>query len=339
MSVSSGNAPIDLRSDTVTRPSEGMRDAMMSAPVGDDVYGEDETVMALEEEVAKLLGKDTALFVPSGTMSNQIAIALHCAPGDTIFCGKDVHVARYESGAAAALSGVQFSMSGEYLLQASDLELMLFDDAFYRPRPRLLTLENTHNEAGGRVHPLASQQASAKLARARGLAVHLDGARLWNAATKTSESLVELVAHVDTVSVCFSKGLGAPIGSALVMPKEFREGALRFRRRFGGAMRQAGIIAAAALYALRHQRGDLAADHRRAALLSNRLRNAGFECVCETNIVRITTARAVSTVERLKNKVLLHALDPQTIRAVVHRDLGDAEVERAADMLLATMST
>ncbi|HJL27425.1 MAG TPA: threonine aldolase family protein, partial [Polyangiaceae bacterium LLY-WYZ-15_(1-7)] len=227
-------APIDLRSDTVTRPTPAMRRAMAEAEVGDDVYGEDPTVRALEERVAALLGKDAALFVPSGTQGNQIGLALHTRPGDEVLVTRGAHVALYESGAAPALSGLQLTPVGAGgPFDAEALRPELGRTAFYQARQSLLALENTHNHAGGLVFPQEELAACAALAREHALGVHLDGARLWNAAAASGRSLAELAAPADTISVCFSKGLGAPVGSALVLPAEWRDEAIRLRRRLG----------------------------------------------------------------------------------------------------------
>ncbi len=329
---------IDLRSDTVTQPTEAMRQAMASAPVGDDVYGEDPTIAALEEETADLLGMESALYVPSGTMANQIALLLHCRPGDAVFCGHGTHMARYESGAAGGIAGVQFFEAGEGIFTADALAEVVFPDAFYYPRSRLLAIENTHNHSGGRVFDAARRKPVIAQARALGLAVHLDGARLWNAAIALDESLPSLTDGADTVSVCYSKGLGAPMGSALGMPKALRKEALRYRRRLGGALRQAGIVAAGALHAIRHHRADLAEDHRRARALAEAVVAGGVRCdieTVETNMVRFEVSDAPALVAQLAGQVGLSAIGPQTIRAVTHRDLDDDAITRAAAAIVA----
>lgn len=333
----SADKPVDLRSDTLTQPSAAMREAMARAEVGDDVYGEDPTVRALEERVAELLGKETALFVPSGTQGNQIAIQLHTRPGDLVVVGKLAHVMRYEAGAAGAFGGVQFVETPSSIFDADELVAADLTNAFYRPRPRLVAMENTHNSAGGRVFPLVQMQAVAEVARAHGMGVHMDGARLWNASAATGTPERDYAEVVDTVSVCFSKGLGAPVGSALAMPAAMREEALRIRRRFGGAMRQAGIIAAGALHALEHHREELSADHVRTQRLATRLAEAGapidLERV-ETNIVIWEEADPAAYVASAREQgVYLNALDHARVRAVVHRDLDDAQIERAAEVL------
>ena len=215
---------IDLRSDTVTRPTPAMREAIARAEVGDDVFGEDPSVRALEEEVAKIVGKEAALFVTTGTMGNQLAIAVHTRPGEEVVVGEGAHVVHYESGAGPALSGVQFAIAGAGgLFDADAMEVRIQPKAYWAPRTSLVCVENTHNRAGGRVFPQADAVAIAARARTHGLGVHLDGARIWNAAAATGLAVAELAAPFDTVSVCFSKGLGAPVGSALCAPREWIE--------------------------------------------------------------------------------------------------------------------
>lgn len=329
---------VDLRSDTVTRPTPAMRQAMATAEVGDDVYGEDPTVAALEAKVAELLGKESALFVPSGTMANQIALMLHCRPGDAVFCGAGTHLGLYESGAAGALAGVQLYEAPTGVFDAEALRARLLPQVFYYARPRLLSMENTHNHSGGRVFPRAWAEENAALARDEGLRVHLDGARLWNASAASGEALPALAAVADTVSVCFSKGLGAPVGSALAMAASERERALHLRRRMGGALRQAGILAAAALHALAHHREDLPEDHRRARELAAGLVQAGYRCELEsveTNIVvfEVEEEAAVFMARAREQGVALGAIGPRTIRAVTHRDLTDDGLVRALEVL------
>ena len=336
------SAFVDLRSDTVTKPTDAMRKAMASAEVGDDVYGEDPTILALEARVAELLGKESALYVPSGTMANQIALMLHCKLGDAVFCGKGTHMALYESGASSAFAGVQFFEAKTGVFGPEDLAEVVLPDVFYYPRPRLLAVENTHNHSGGRVFPQETLAATVALAREHKLVVHLDGARLWNAATALDVSPAAIAAHADTVSVCFSKGLGAPMGSAVAMNADRREEALRYRRRMGGALRQAGIVAAGALHALDHHMGDLATDHKRARRFAELLRDGGASCgVVETNIVVFRVDPAVQSAaaftKKLAPMVGLGAISPTEVRAVTHRDLDDASIERAAKAILAAL--
>ncbi len=330
---------IDLRSDTVTRPTPGMREAMASAEVGDDVYGEDPTVARLEAQVAELLGKESALFVPSGTMANQIGLALHAHSGEEILAGAGAHLALYESGAAPGLWGIQLTpVPGDGRFDADALREMLRGDLFYYAKQRAVAFENTHNHSGGRVFPQEDLVDAAALARRRGLGVHLDGARLWNAAVATGLDEATLAAPADTVSVCLSKGLGAPVGSVIAFPEARRADALRLRRRLGGAMRQAGILAAAGLYALAHHRSDLCEDHRRARALAEGLAASGHRCRpqdVETNIVVFKVSMpAPEFLERAREAgVLLGAIGPQTIRAVTHRDLDDGAIEAAVGAL------
>ena len=249
---------------------------MASAAVGDDVYREDPTTKALEQQVASIVGKEAALFVPSGTMANQIAILCHTRPGDEIITGQASHCCFYESGAAAAWAGVQFEQVGSGgLFGADEVRDAIKPRAYYCPNTSLVLIENTHNRAGGRIFPQSDIEAIAHVAKENGLALHLDGARLWNAAVESDHSEAELCAPFDTVSVCFSKGLGAPIGSAICGDRATVERAVRFRKMLGGGMRQVGVLAAAALYALEHNRKRLADDHRAGRALAAASRSAG----------------------------------------------------------------
>jgi threonine aldolase len=334
---------IDLRSDTVTRPTRAMRQAMAEAEVGDDVYGEDPSVSLLDEEVAATLGKPAALFVTSGTMGNQLAIACQTRPGDEVIVGEGAHPVWYESGAGAALSGVQFAIAGRGgLYGLAEMLDAIKPRAYVYPRTSLVCIENTHNRAGGRVFPQADVLAVCEGARARGIATHLDGARIWNASVASGLTVREIAEPFDTVSVCFSKGLGAPVGSALVASRETIERARRFRKMWGGGMRQAGVLAAAARYALAHHRGRLVEDHANARTFAERVsvaaRASGARVAdVETNIVRIdlapdVDAEAVSLAAR-EAGLALNASDPRRLRAVTHLDVSTAEVERAAAIL------
>ena len=334
----------DLRSDTVTRPGRAMREAMASAAVGDDVYGEDPTVIELERRVAELLGKDSALFVPSGTMSNQIALLVHTRPGDEVVIGEGAHIAFYESGAGAALAGVQFAEAGAGgLFDAEELSAVVKPQADYHPRTSLVCLENTHNRAGGRIFPQATLESVVERARQHGLSAHLDGARLWHASIATGVSEAELARPFDTVSVCFSKGLGAPVGSALAGAQGALRAARRYRKMLGGGMRQAGILAAGALFALEHQRQRLSLDHDSARLLARTLQQLpGVRVVPpETNIVSIALdglgAERVLAEARARG-VLLNSTGPRSLRAVTHLDLSLADVEHAAQRLCDAIS-
>jgi len=337
---------VDLRSDTVTRPTPAMREAMAHADVGDDVYGEDPTVQRLEARVAELVGKDAAVFVPSGTMANQIALLLHTRRGDDVVIGEGTHVATFESGAAAAWSGVQFTVAGKGgLFDANDVKGALKPNHMVYPRSSLVVVENTHNRAGGRTFPEADVRAIAVVARGAGLALHLDGARLWNAAIARGRSEAELAAPFDTVSVCFSKGLGAPVGSALVVPSARVAEARRFRKMLGGGMRQAGVLAAAALYAVEHHRERLVEDHRAAkdiAEIVGGARGASVEASSvETNIVNVDLTappeRVVAEARRLG--VWVSAIAPHRIRIVTHLDVSREQARSAGERLARAIET
>jgi len=334
---------IDLRSDTVTRPTPGMRAAMSAAEVGDDVFGEDPTVNRLQERLAHLLGKDAALFVPSGTMSNQICVKIHTQPGDELLCEANCHIYNFEAGGPAVLSGVTCrTLEGDYgVLDVSQLDDKVRPVNDHLVRTRLVCLENTHNRGGGRVYPLEKLQAISGWAHGQGLAVHLDGARLWNAVVATGIPAAEWARHCDSVSVCFSKGLGAPVGSAVVGSAEMIETARRNRKLFGGGMRQAGIIAAGALHAVRHHIDRLADDHRNARELADGL--AGCSRLqldpeqVETNIVFAAVpegedARGLVG-EMADAGVLCADLSPRTIRFVTHLDAGEEAVSAAVERL------
>lgn len=333
---------IDLRSDTVTRPTPAMREAMARADVGDDVYGEDPTVNRLEERVAALLGKEAAVFVPTGTMGNQIALQVHTRRGDEVICGEDAHVVADESGAGAAWAGVQFRAAGRGgLFTPADLEAVLHEPDMHCPRQRLVAIENPHNRAGGRVFPQADAIAAAEIARARGLATHLDGARLWNTAAVTGIAPADLAAPFDTVNVCFSKGLGAPVGSALCGSRALVEEARHYRKMFGGGMRQAGVLAAAALYALDHHRARLAEDLAAARAFEAALREVAADARAlvigaETNQVNVDTPGipADRLVEAARRRgVLVGAMGTFRTRAVAHLDVAPADVPVAARAL------
>ncbi len=336
--------PIDLRSDTVTRPTAAMRRAMAEAGVGDDVYGEDPTVDALEARTADLMGKEAALFVPSGTMANQIAIGLHAGPGDELICDSTAHVYRWEGGAIARLWGVTtrtIGAAGVPFTTAAQIGEVQPDDPHY-VRTRLVCLENTHNRGGGRILPLANIAEIAAWARERNVAMHLDGARLMNAVVATGVAATEWARHFDTVSICFSKGLGAPVGSALAGTAEAIRAARRLRKMLGGGMRQAGLIAAGALYALEHHVDRLADDHDHARILARAVEETEGLALesgpVETNLVWITVAPALGTASevaaRLRERgVLASALGPHVLRACTHLDVTKTEVEHAASLI------
>ncbi|HET9960593.1 MAG TPA: low specificity L-threonine aldolase, partial [Polyangiaceae bacterium] len=313
------------------------------AEVGDDVYGEDPTTRRLEERVAQLLGKEAALFVPSGTMSNQIALQVHTRRGDEVVVAEAAHVVNDESGAGAAWSGVQFtSVGAEGAFTVQDLERAVRPISDFVPRTALVWIENTHNRSGGRVFPQTEILGLAVRARELGLALHLDGARLWNAAVASRTSEQELAAPFDTVSVCFSKGLGAPVGSALVGRKQEIDRARRFRKMLGGGMRQSGVLAAAALYAVEHHRERLALDHEAALRLAQVIGEAPGVTVKhpETNIVVAELAQPVAravVLECERAGLLLYALSPTTLRLVTHLDLGADDIQAAARVLLGVL--
>lgn len=342
------NDIVDLRSDTVTRPTAEMRAAMMAAEVGDDVYGEDPAVLELEAETARALGKDAAVFTPSGTMANQIAILLHTRPGDSVICEEGAHVHVFEAGGGAALAGVQFDLVplAERMSDAA-IEARFRAEELHAATTTLLCVENTHNRAAGRV--LAAREMARIAARGRALRLrtHCDGARLWNAAVATGESERELVAGYDTVAVCFSKGLGAPVGSAIAGPVEAMARARKLRKRLGGGMRQAGVLAAAALYGLR-SRARLADDHRRAATLARGLKELSSPGrVLDVQISDPPTNMLYWRLEGVDGDALARALARRGVRmlhvgsdwlrAVTHLEITDSGIERALEALRSTI--
>jgi threonine aldolase len=326
---------IDLRSDTVTRPTVAMRRAMAEAPVGDDVFGEDPMVNALEEYVAGLLGKEAAIYCPSGTMTNQIGLFVNTNRGEEVLLHEGAHVFVYEAGAPALLSSVQVrTLTGEGGVISSDaLRAAVRPENVHFPRSRLLCLENTHNTAGGKIYPLEDFAAIAGEARALGLKVHLDGARLFNAAVAAGVPAREWCAHADTVSVCSSKGLGAPVGSLLAGSEEDVHEARRVRKAFGGGMRQAGVIAAASLHAFKHHVERLAEDHERAKRLAAGLQSAGYDVEPpETNIVLVGVGDAEGFLAALAREgVLATPAKAGYVRLCTHLDVGDGEIEAAIE--------
>ncbi|OGP60433.1 MAG: threonine aldolase [Deltaproteobacteria bacterium RBG_13_61_14] len=330
---------IDLRSDTVTRPTPGMRRAMASAEVGDDVYGEDPTVNALEARAAERMGKEAAVFMPSGTMANQVAIRAHTRHGDSVIIGENAHAWLYESGAPAALSGVLTIVAGRGgTFTAEDALASAKGGNVHLAPTSLIMMENTHNSGGGIVFPQKDLDAIGALAKAWGFKTHLDGARIFNAAVKTGLSPQTIARPADSVSFCLSKGLGAPVGSVLCGSKEFIARARRFRKMFGGGMRQAGILAAAGLYALDHHVERLAEDHRNARRLAEGL--AGLEGIAvdlakvETNMTFLEVTRpgldAFTYAGRLKQLgVLINPLGKSRLRAVTHLDVSRDDIETA----------
>ena len=327
--------PIDLRSDTITQPTPAMREAMARAEVGDDVFGDDPTVTRLEARTAEILGKEAAVFTPSGTMANQLALRAHTEPGDEILVDGNAHIYYYETGAPAALAGVMCRcLPGvRGLFTVADVEAALRPaDQHFAPT-KLVCLENTHNRGGGSVWPMERIREIADVSRARGLRLHLDGARLWNAAVATGIPERDYAAHFDSVSVCFSKGLGAPIGSALCGTREFIQRARRFRKMYGGGMRQAGILAAGALHALEHHRPRLAEDHANALALAeglSRLRGLELDPACvQTNIVLLRVQKpSAATLARALDEAGLRvlAVGPDTLRAVTNLMVSSGEI-------------
>ncbi len=334
---------IDLRSDTVTRPTAGMRAAMQMAEVGDDVFGDDPTVNRLQERVAELLGKEAALFVPSGTMSNQICVNVHTRPGDELLCEAACHIYNHEAGGPAVLSGVTCRVlkSDHGILDVRQLEGKIRPDDEHYVRTRLICLENTHNRGGGRVYPIDKIEAIAKWARQHDLRMHLDGARLWNAMVATGIPAAAWARHFDSVSVCFSKGLGAPVGSALAGSCDFVAEARRVRKRFGGGMRQAGVLAAAVLYALDHHIERLADDHRHAQLIAQAVADTpGLRLqppIVDTNLVWFEVDPELGTAHDiaawLRERGILVFASGQNARACTHLDVSGKDAERAADAI------
>ncbi len=332
--------PVDLRSDTVTRPTGAMRAVMATAEVGDDVYGEDPNVRTLEERVADLLGTEAALFVPSGTMANQIALRAHTKPGDEILISRDAHCWRHESGALAAIAGVQTQMLPGHTFTAAEVRAAFRPEDPYQSPSRVVTVENTHNMGGGICWGPAALTEVTEVAKELGLLAHLDGARLWNAAIATQTTEKELARGFDSVAVCLSKGLGAPVGSLVAGSRDFIRRCHRFRKMHGGGMRQAGILAAAGIHALDHHRARLADDHANARSLGEALVGAKAISVdlerIHTNIVMIDLARgtAQAVVAKARDEgILLGAAGAQRVRAVTHLDVDREGVLRAARVI------
>ncbi|MCP4572989.1 MAG: aminotransferase class I/II-fold pyridoxal phosphate-dependent enzyme [bacterium] len=333
--------PIDMRSDTVTRPTPAMLAAMADAELGDDVFGDDPTVNRLQERVADLLGKEAALYVPSGTMGNQLAVRAQARAGDQVVLEDGAHIYRYEAGAPAVLTGVQLTCvpAPGGLLDWPLVKSALNPDNVHCAPPSLVCLENTHNRAGGRIMPQSDVVAIAAGAHARGLCVHLDGARLWHAHVATGTALADLAAPADTVSVCFSKGLGAPVGSVLAGDAGAMATAYRFRKMLGGGMRQAGLLAAACLHALDHHLERLAEDHDHAQHLAGGLANPHLKInhPVDTNIVIFDVADPGGDEALLEHLaaggVLGVGFGPGRVRLVPNLDTSAADVRRALDVL------
>ena len=326
---------VDLRSDTVSRPTPAMRAAMAAAPVGDDVYNEDPTVALLERRVADLLGHEAGLFVPSGSLGNQLGVRLLVHPGQELICDTLAHVARAELGAAAVFSGVTFRtwQATRGLLDIEQIRALVSPDAGpHLVSTAALAVENTHNFGGGSIQPPDQVAAVQELAREHGLGLHLDGARLWNAHVATGTPLADLASGFDTVSVCLSKGLGAPIGSVLVSTAQRIAEARVWRKRYGAGMRQVGILAAGGLYALEHHLTRLAEDHARAKRLAEVL--GADPSLVQTNIVLLDVVDAAEVAVRAaEREVLVSALGPRFLRLVTHLDVDDEGIERAITVL------
>ncbi|MBX9787881.1 MAG: aminotransferase class I/II-fold pyridoxal phosphate-dependent enzyme [Pirellulales bacterium] len=335
---------LDFRSDTITRPTPAMRQAMANAEVGDDVFGEDPTVLALEARTAELLGKEAAVYVPSGTMSNQLGVRVHCQPGDEMICEASCHILNYEQAGYAQLSAVAARpIAGRYgVLDVEQLTGLIRPADDHYPRSRVVCLENTHNRGGGRILPLDKVAAICGWAHGQGLATHLDGARLFNAVVATGTPAHEWASHFDTVSVCFSKGLGAPVGSALAGPKDLIRKARRARKLLGGGMRQAGVIAAGALYGLNHHIERLAEDHVNARELAKAISAIDGLALdppdVDTNIVIFLVSPKLGTAAefcaRLKEAgVLMLPIAAQQVRALAHLDVSREDVKAAVEVL------
>jgi threonine aldolase len=335
---------IDLRSDTVTKPTEAMRQAMARADVGDDVYGEDPTVNRLQDMVASMFGKKAALFVPSGTMANQLAIRLHTQPGQEVIVESKSHIVRYEQGAAGALAGVQLHwvVGTRGLISAEQVEAAVRPNEPHTIQTALICLENTHNSGGGTIYPLATIERIRAVANTHGIPMHLDGARLFNAIAATTLPPGSYAQHFETLSVCLSKGLGAPAGSLLMMNDlTLLEKAKRLRRMYGGAMRQSGILAAGGIYALEHHMGRLKVDHDHAKQLARRLQQIPTVKInpqdVDTNIVifdvighRLTPPAIVAALKQ--EGVLINAIGGASFRAVTHLNISSAMTEEACEI-------
>ena len=328
---------IDLRSDTVTKPTPAMLEAIAAAEVGDDVYGEDPTVNRLQEQAASLLGKDAAIFVPSGTMANQCSIHAQTRPGDIVLAGRSAHILRYESGAASALSGVQIKEIGsDGLFTAEDIAASIPSRDPHLAPVTLVAFENTHNAAGGRVWPIEQFESASARARQHGVRVHLDGARLFNAVTASEVPPQRWATACDTVSFCFSKGLGAPVGSIVCGDAEVIERIHRLRKMFGGGMRQAGILAAAASHALNHHIDRLRDDHTNATRLAQGLMDIGLTVTPQpvTNIVLFHCTNDRALLHHLRKRgVLVSLMSPGTFRAVTHLGVNCVDIDRALQLI------
>ncbi len=339
---------IDLRSDTVTVPTEPMRDAMARARVGDDVYGEDPTVNELQEYAAELLGKEAALFVPSGTLGNQLAIKVHTSPGNEVLVDSESHIFHYETAAPSIISGVQLHCleSNVGVMPEATVRAALRPNTYYFPETTLLCLENTHNRYGGTILPLENIRQCERVAREHGLAFHCDGARLWNACAASGISPAAYSVPFDTLSVCLSKGLGAPVGSLLVGSRKHIEKALKWRKILGAGMRQVGILAAAGLYVLHHHQALLVQDHTNARRFAETVRDSGLASIdmerVQTNLVVFSCHESIdaavsgnAVVERCKRDgVLLSSIKAGVVRVVFHHQVSAAQTDEAAQIVV-----
>lgn len=331
---------IDLRSDTVTKPSKQMLEAMLSAPLGDDVFGEDPTVNKLQKICAELSGKQKALFVPTGCMANQLAVRSHTIPGDEIICESESHIFNYETSAPAIISSVQvMTVKGKNgIMDLNEIKKYVRIKEYYFPHTRLICLENTHNRAGGVIQPIENIRAISEFARKNNIKLHLDGARIFNAYVETGISVKEYASYFDSISFCFSKGLGSPVGSILCGDNEFITFAHKWRKILGGGMRQAGILAGAAVYALENNIERLKKDHNKARYFASQISkldgiNIDLSTV-QTNIVIFSNERFKKSdlISKLKEKgILISSGSYDNLRVVFHLDVSESEVETAVD--------
>lgn len=337
---------IDLRSDTVTKPSLAMRQAILEAEVGDDVYGEDITVNKLQDKIAGMFGKEGALFVPSGVMGNQVCIRTHTNHGDEIIMDEDAHIFVYENAAAAALSGLSVKTipNGNGVITAEQIKKAIRPKAYYLPKTKLICLENTHGRSGGTIFPINEIKRINAVAKESNIKMHLDGARIWNASVASGVSLNEYGKYFDSISVCLSKGLGAPVGSVIIGSADFIEQARVFRKMFGGGMRQVGILAAAGLYAIENNLKRLDDDHKKAKMLGeaiSKLKTFQIDLnLVQTNMVIAEIVDGVSQDEVLNklrsNGLLLTPERHNCIRAVSHLDVSFEDIQLAADVFQKT---
>ncbi len=333
---------IDIRSDTVTKPSRKMLEAMLDAKVGDDVFGEDPTVNMLQEKCAQITGKEKALFVPTGCMANQLAVKSHTHQGDEVILERESHILNYETAAASIISRVQlYPVEGiNGVMNPDDIKKSVRPDDYYFPKTKLICVENTHNRAGGVIQPYENLKTISSFARENGIKMHMDGARIFNASVETGIDVMGYAKLADSISFCFSKGLGAPVGSVLCGSEEFIDIAHKWRKIIGGGMRQAGVLAAAALYALEHNVERLKEDHTKAKYFANEINKIdGIEVELETvqtNMVifRTTEYQKPEFIRLLKDKgVLVSAGSFHKIRAVFHLDVQMNEVTKAVDVI------